>query len=421
VKAPRWVRKFQRQREWYKTAGEVLKIINEAQKGGPIGYALAGLNVFGQILDTMFPGESAWQLLRQQDYRDTDYSIGGFLCELMHRSKLPLTVLPVGLGSQIALWENDEVGIAAVYYGDEYGNGPYLREGDEAAFIKVIQDVIWSNGNDLMLSANKGDAFYWRGARKFRLSPMPDPGPYIGKKRPEDFAARLKRYGRGPRTVLLRGPTGIGKSVLARHIAKLMGGGTTRTLKIASSTLRNCRFDEDIALARFFQPTVLLLDDLDLSEKKNTEEFLTMLEALRAPDCLVIVTMMAGTDPDKKPEMGDWHFDGMRPGRIDETFTFYLPDKTDRDLILRHYYDRYGVPAVSRQRQTAIVKATDGLSGAYLGEVARRIQVHGIDEWKTEVQNVVLTAPKPGNGDEGDGKGDKPSPPDGEGKAMVTG
>jgi len=106
--------------------------------------------------------------------------------------------------------------------------------------------------------------------------------------------------------------------------------------------------------------------------------------------------------------MGDWHFDGMRPGRIDEIFTFYLPDEEDREAILRHYFDRFGMKAPKRATIRKIVEATDGLSGAYLGEVARRIDVHGLAEWEEEILNVMRTAPKPGTEGDGDGKGDTP-------------
>ena len=406
MKAPDWIRTFQKHQHWFRASQKILETLKDARHGGPVATTLAGLSIFGQVVDTMFPGESGWQILRQRGYRDTNFSIGGFLCEIMMQSDLPAIVLPVGLSSQVVMWETEDAGVAAVYHGGEYGDGPFLRDGDEAAFVALLQRIIWENGNDLMLSANKG--YFWRGARKFRLTPMPEPGPYIGKKQPEDFAARIAKYGDTPRTVLLRGPTGIGKSVLARHIAKVMGKGSTRTLKIAASILKACRFDEVIALARFFQPSVLLLDDLDLSDKSNTEEFLTMLEALRAPDCLVIVTMMAPTERDKEPEMGDWHFDGMRPGRIDEIFTFYLPDAEEREAILRHYFDTFGMVVPKKATLKKIVEATEELSGAYLSEVARRIHVHGLEEWEGEILNVRRTAPKPGKAEEEKGNGDNP-------------
>jgi len=400
-KPPRIIRAIQRNAHWFSAANEVLAVLFAARGGGPVSKGLAVMSAFGTALDNFFPGESAWDIMRQRGYKDTDYSIGGFLCDTLLRSDLDRVVMVVGLGTQIVFWETERGGIAAVYNGTQYSDGPYLMDGDEDYFIERLREVVWSQGNDLMLSAKRGtDRYSWRGAGKFRLTPMLPPGPYIGKRRPEDIAARLARYGDVARTVLLRGPTGIGKSVMARHVAGLLGKEGNRTLKIAASILKSCRFDEVTAFVRFFQPTVLLLDDLDLDDDSNTEEFLTMLEALRAPDCLVIVTMMTPTEPDKEPTIGDWHFAGMRPGRIDETFTFYLPDPRERADILRLYFQEFQVAEPAKRTMNAIVKATDKLPGAYLMEVARRIAVHGIKDWKAEIQNVRRTAPANGSDDD---------------------
>jgi len=394
MKTPKLIRAFQKHQHWFRTSQKILETLKDARNGGPIASTLAGLSIFGQVVDTIFPGESGWQILRQRGYQDTNYSIGGFLCEIMMQSDLPTTILPVSLTSQVIMWENEKMGVAAVYHGGEYGDGPYLKNSDEKAFINLLQEIIWKNSNDLMMSANQG--WFWRGARKFHLTPMQTPGPYIGKKQPEDYATRIAKYGNTPRTILLRGPTGIGKSVLARHIANSLKKGSAQTLKIAATTLKACQFDEVIALAQFFQPSVLLLDDLDLSNTEKTEEFLTILEALRAPDCLVIVTMMSPTNKNKEPEMGDWHFEGMRPGRIDEIFTLYLPDNTEREAILRHYCDQFKMKTPATRVFKKIIKETEGLSGAYLGEVIRRLHIHGLKEWQTEVLNVRRTSPKPG-------------------------
>jgi len=86
MKAPDWVRTFQKHQDWFKTSQKILETLKDARNGGPVASILAGLSIFGQVVDTMFPGESGWQILRQRGYRDTNYSIGGFLCEIMMQS-----------------------------------------------------------------------------------------------------------------------------------------------------------------------------------------------------------------------------------------------------------------------------------------------------------------------------------------------
>jgi len=242
--------------------------------------------------------------------------------------------------------------------------------------------------NDPVKSYRGSNGLYW-------LSELADPGPYLGiRNNPKAFSERVSKYGKVPRTVLFRGPTGVGKSVFARHVAKHLSKEDSKVLKIASSVLKKCQYDNIVQMVQYFQPTILLLDDLALNDPELTEGFLSLLEALRHPECLVIVTMMTdyADSPKKALKMGEWHFSGMRPGRIDEILTFFLPNKRERDMILRNYLE------ISEGRICEpwedILGMTKGLSGAYLGEVARRLTVHGFDSYKEEIQNVLRAAPE---------------------------
>jgi len=396
---PRWVKAYYKRAHWFKGVERVLEAMYQAREGGVVAKSLAALTTFSAAMESLYPGENAWELLARQDYQESDYSLGGFFCNLLMRSNLPRTTRMAGLTSQMILWESAGGGIAAIYQGAVYQDGPFLQHGDRDHFERVLQEVVWGTGHDLMLSARPENPGNYRGSNKFRFSPMPPPGFYVGKNRPEDLAAWLGRFGRVPRTMLLRGPTGVGKSVLARHIAQ-QAKGTARTLKIADSMLKNCIFDEVDGLIEVLQPSVLLLDDVTFNEEADTERFLTMLEALRSPDCLVIATMMANTggEQDKKPEQGGWYFPGMRPGRIDKILTLYLHDAEERNSILQSYYLEFGgmedYPLWSR-----IVDATEGLSGAYLMEIARRLAVFGFDDWRDTVDELRRSAPPPGEGE----------------------
>lgn len=392
---PRAVEFIQRHKNVFRAAKETLQVVSHARDGGSLSKVLAGMSVVGFAIDILFPSGGAWDTVNNHGYRSLDIPIGGFIGEVLRDSSLPRTVMTFGMTEQVMLFDTgkDDESVAVCYSGGQYSWGPYTRPGGEGPLGTLLQRVVWGKSKSLMLSVDTANLNSWRGAGKFHLMPMPAPGPYLGEQSPDDLSERLRRYGKTPRTVLLRGPTGVGKSVMARHLAVSLADGNAKTLKIASSVLSKCNFDEILAFVRLLQPTILLLDDLALNVPEKTEGFLTMLEALRDPNCLIIVTMMTDVERKHEPKPGEWHFPGMRPGRIDETFTFYLPNKKERAAILTHYLQSYAVPIPDKATWKAILKATQGLSGAYLGEVARRLAVHGVEQWEAEINNVKLTAP----------------------------
>jgi len=260
---------------------------------------------------------------------------------------------------------------------------------------------VWSKETDLMLTTNP-DTNIRKGSKRFALVPIPDPGPYIGEPGPEYYAERLSRYGNRPRTMLLKGPSGIGKSVLARHIASLSSSGSSRTLKIAGNALSSFGSAELRDIARFLQPSVMLLDDLNISGEEGRgrrngtrliDELLDVLEALRVEGCIVIATLMVDTDRDDDIYRGDNYVEGMRPERIDEIITLFAPTENERDAILRHYYNVFGVEELDPKIQKQILKLTDGLTGAYLKEVAVRLRVHGTENLAREIEAVLQASP----------------------------
>lgn len=114
MKIPNIIRKIQKQQRWFKAAEKSLKALEASRNGGILAKALSTFSIAGTMMDTLFPGDSAWEYLSQKGYHNTDYAIGGFICELMLQSEIPMTILPVGLTSQINLWETPEGGVAEV-------------------------------------------------------------------------------------------------------------------------------------------------------------------------------------------------------------------------------------------------------------------------------------------------------------------
>lgn len=372
-------------------AGDVLEVLHQARSGGPLSKVMALAKASGIALDVMLPEKHAWSSMRDLglSYKYFSNPFSKFMAtELLKSTDYEAVRIRE---SQVAyLWKVDrtpQVGLVVDTNDVDLYLGP---KGEDV--LRELMKCVWQRGSELQihregLGARGGD---------ITLDPMRPVGPYVNsQRRPQWFADRIRRYGRGPRTVLLRGPTGVGKSVLARHICKELRTGE-RTLKISSETLRYCSDNEVIAFVRWLQPSVLVLDDMELSSESKTYALLSLLEAIRDPDCLVIVTMMTMPwDPEKEPEPGSWHFPGMRPGRIDETFTLRLPDDAERSLIMKHYAESRGMMELVHNDalRLRIATAAEGLSGAYLAALVERIHVHGMKHWEYEVKQLLYTAP----------------------------
>lgn len=392
---PRAIQFVKDRKRLFKAAGKVLDLAESASKGGPLGKALGSFVAVGQLVEVFYPDDTPWSYFSNRGYVGMDSPINGFLCELLMASQMEKELVAISLTECAYLFTDGEIKIGAVFSGNKYSSGPYLLSGNEESLIVALRKIVWKDGFDVMLSA-ENNGYSHRGSNRFRISQMQEPGPFLGiRYNPKSFAERLALYRGTARSVLLRGPTGVGKSVFARHVARHSSGQSTKTLKIASSVLEKCGFVQIAAMIKLFEPMVLLLDDLSLDNPEKTESFLALLEALRDPNCLVIATVMTKgeDDPDKEAELGDWHFPGIRPGRIDEILGFFLPTKEERNLILRHYLRKELDDDLLYWEE--ILEKTEGLSGAYLSEVARRLVVHGFDNWKEELDSIIRTSPKP--------------------------
>jgi len=381
-------------RQWFKLGESLLRTIYYAREGGPATTAAACVSIGASVVDAIFPESSIEDNLRDRGYHRVNVSIGELLCGFLEQNGSPTFEIKTGIITA-KIWEVNGQGAAAIYQDDKYRSGPFVLGGDEDFLCDAIARTVWGHGDDIMLTAKSEDD-------GFNLVPIPKPGPYVGNPGPEYFAERLEHYGRRPRSMLIKGPTGVGKSVLARRIGMMASHDTTRTLKVSSMVLRGFGAAELRDLAKFTQPSVLLLDDLCIiggdryephrNRENIIEPLLDLLEALRVDGCLVIITMMVQTSREDGIYRGDNYVEGMRPGRIDEIVTLYPPTNSERRSILSYYYDVFGVKVPTKLRKQ-IVRKTDGLTGAYLKEVAERLAVHGEDEFVKEIENVLQSAP----------------------------
>jgi energy-coupling factor transporter ATP-binding protein EcfA2 len=234
---------------------------------------------------------------------------------------------------------------------------------------------------------------------------MDPPGVFIGEPGLDWFVGRVRRHeGDGTRTVMLVGASGSGKSTLGRLVARELGLGAKRTLKVSSRVLRALPMNNLLDAISMLCPDVLLVDDVAgmIYETEHgsgagnaAELLLDFLESLRGRVQLAILTFMADRIGSGDDGGGVRYFQGLRPGRIDEILTVKRPSPRVTEKILAHYLVDPAAagltPAMFRDAARRCSKA--GLTGAFLCEVARRIRVHGAATYKGEIQQIVACSP----------------------------
>lgn len=373
---------------WVQTTEKVLTSLQAMRTGGPLSKVLGSLVMAGTVAETLMPRWYPDIALRQYGFEKVDSGASRFFGDVLRNSTLTPKSHTVGDGGQmIDLWTPPgarEAKVATLSSG-RWG-------GDDSIFVKVgydpaplFREIVWKKGSALMVSAQM------RGATglRYNVRVMAPPGRYVGTPDPRVVASRLMKARSETRSLLLAGPTGSGKSTMARVIAQEVAGGQAKTLKIAGSVLKLCPFEVALDLATYLQPTVLLLDDVPIASKVQMDDLLALFEALHGRTKLIISTYMDDERLDDDDGDGSDYWPGMRPGRIDEVERTKRPSLENRKVILREYLGEIEAPLDD------LAEACEGLTGAYLKEVAYRVSRYGLSQWKDEVKAVRRTAPFP--------------------------
>ncbi|MEM1175925.1 MAG: AAA family ATPase [Pseudomonadota bacterium] len=178
-----------------------------------------------------------------------------------------------------------------------------------------------------------------------------------------------------PKGVLITGVPGTGKSLVAKAISsewrwpllrldvgKLFGG-------IVGSSEHNIR--ETIAIAEAVAPAVLWVDEIEKgfvgvmsggdsgASSRVFSTFLTWLQEKRSSIFLVATANNISALP---PEF-------LRKGRFDETFFVDLPNADERTEIFRIHLARHSSAAFTLEDYDALVKQSDGFTGAEIEQV----------------------------------------------------
>jgi DNA polymerase III delta prime subunit len=182
--------------------------------------------------------------------------------------------------------------------------------------------------------------------------------------------------------VLFFGPPGTGKTHTIHYLASQLPNHTTLLVTAGQVAL----LGEYFRLARFLQPSLMVIEDIDLIARERTQmrgpfeelllnQLLNEMDGLREDaDVLFILTT---NRPDQIEEALV-----SRPGRIDQAIEFPLPDDDGRAKLTKLYARGLQVPEEILEQ---IVTRTKGVSAAFIRELMRRCAQSQIEMFAGDV------------------------------------
>jgi hypothetical protein len=169
--------------------------------------------------------------------------------------------------------------------------------------------------------------------------------------------------------LLFYGPPGTGKTHTIHYLASQLPDHTTLLITAEQVGL----LDEYMQLARFLQPAMIILEDVDLIARARTQmhgpceesllnKLLNEMDGLRQEAKLLFVLTT------NRPEELETAL-SARPGRVDQAIEFPLPDEDGRRKLIRLYS---GDLVLDEELVAAMVQKTKHSSAAFIKELMRR-------------------------------------------------
>jgi ATP-dependent 26S proteasome regulatory subunit len=169
--------------------------------------------------------------------------------------------------------------------------------------------------------------------------------------------------------LLFYGPPGTGKTHTIHYLASQLPNHTTLLVTAEQVGM----IGEYFRLARFLQPSLMVIEDVDLIARERTQmrtpgEEILLNKLLNEMDGLQedseVLFILTTNRPDQiEPALVS------RPGRIDQAIEFPLPDEEGRTKLTKLYARDLQVPD---DLLGLIVRRTKGVSGAFIKELMRR-------------------------------------------------
>ena len=200
-----------------------------------------------------------------------------------------------------------------------------------------------------------------------------------------------------PKGILLVGPPGCGKTLLAKAVAHQTDAtfirmvGSELAQKYIGEGGRMVR--ELFSLAKEKSPSIIFLDEIDAIGAKRLDgstsgdrevqrTLMQLLAELDGFDSLEDVKIIAATN---RPDILDDAL--LRPGRFDRIVTIPLPDSDGRKAILKLHTSKM---STSRIQLKAIVDKTEGYSGAELKATCVEAGMIAIRDKRSKISQADL-------------------------------
>lgn len=169
--------------------------------------------------------------------------------------------------------------------------------------------------------------------------------------------------------LLFYGPPGTGKTHTIHYLASQMKNHTTLLITADQVGL----LDTYIQLARFLQPAMVVIEDVDLIARERSQmqsacqesllnQLLNEMDGLRE-DAKILFVLTTNAPQHLEQALTS------RPGRIDQSIEFPLPDDDGRRKLIRLYS---GGLKIDDELLSLLVQKSKGGSGAFIKELMRR-------------------------------------------------